>query len=95
MKLTVIFILSLFLLSACTQPSEHGLGKLSGENPFEYCRSLELADNTEEYQQCVASKINEICTSHGAIPGSDAYAKCEHDLRKATFVRQQMQIRGF
>ncbi len=91
MKLNALFIFTILFISACSN-SPNTQAEL---NPFEYCNSLELAKHSEQYQQCVTNKIQQTCTSRGNTPGSDEFVKCANDLQNATFVRQQMQIRGF
>ena len=91
----IICLIFLFALTACSNSPETETGQRSGNNPFEYCRAMGFAEDSAEYQQCVNNKIHDICNARGITPGTDAFGQCDTDLRKATFVRQQMQIRGF
>ncbi len=83
------------VLPACSTAPSDGSGKMSGQNPAEYCSAQGIADGTEEYNNCVSEYIHKYCTEHGAEPGTEAYRKCASSLREATFLRNQMQIRGF
>jgi hypothetical protein len=65
------------------------------QNPSEHCRSLGLEEGTEDFQNCVGGKIQDTCLSRGLQAGSPEYADCESNLRDATFLRQQLQMRGF
>lgn len=90
-----ICLIVLFALVACSNSPETETGQKSGNNPFEYCNTMGFADDSAEYQQCVNNRIHDICTERGITPGTDAFGQCDTNLRKATFVRQQLQIRGF
>jgi hypothetical protein len=69
-------------------------GGRTAANPFEFCRSQGLAVDSEAFEECVAEAIEQRCAAAGA-PGSDAHARCVQQQRDATFVRDQLQIRGF
>ena len=78
------------LLGGCASQQ----GPSGTQNPSEHCRSLGLQEGTEDFQNCVSSEIQETCLSRGLQPGSPEYAACESNLRDATFLRQQLQMRG-
>jgi hypothetical protein len=80
------------LLAGCASQQQ---GPSGTQNPSEHCRGLGLQEGTEDFQNCVSGKIQETCLSRGLQPGSPEYAGCESNLRDATFLRQQMQMRGF
>jgi len=79
------------LLAGCTGQQRSPSGSM---NPSEHCRSLGLREGTEEFQNCVSGKIQETCLSRDLKPGSVEYTQCESNLRDATFLRQQLQMRG-
>jgi len=83
------------VLPACSTTPADGSGRMSGQNPFEYCSAQGIDDGTEEYNNCVSEYIHKYCTQKGAEPGTEAYRSCASSLREATFLRDQMQIRGF
>ena len=85
----------LSVLQACTTAPADGTSGRSGQNPFEYCNSQGMGDGTEEFDNCVADYIHQYCKERGAEPGTEAYRKCTSSLREATFLREQMQIRGY
>ena len=83
------------VLPACSTAPADGSGGKSGQNPFEYCRAQGIDDDTEEFNNCVGEYIDRYCTEQGAEPGTESYRKCASSLREATFLRNQMQIRGY
>ena len=93
-RIVVAAILAV-MLSACSTAPTDGSGKRAGQNPFEYCSAQGMNDGTDEYNNCVGEYIQKYCTAQGAEPGTEAYRKCASSLREATFLRDQMQIRGF
>jgi hypothetical protein len=84
-----VFVLAVLLAGCASQQTPSGT-----QNPSEHCRSLGLQEGTEDFQNCVSSKIQESCLSRGLQPGSPEYADCESNLRDASFLRQQLQMRG-
>ena len=84
-----VILLALLLAGCASQQGPSGT-----QNPSEYCRSLGLQEGTEDFRNCVSSEIQETCLSRGLAPGSPEYAACESNLRDATFLRQQLQMRG-
>jgi len=84
-----------YVMLACSSSPPDGSGKMSGQNPFEYCSAQGFNDSTVEYNNCVGEYIHKYCTGQGAEPGTEAYRKCAASLREATFLRNQMQIRGY
>lgn len=92
---TVMAAMLVSVLPACSTAPADGSGRMLGQNPFEYCSALGINDGTEEYNNCVSEYIHKYCTEQGAEPGTEAYRKCASSLREATFLRDQMQIRGF
>ena len=83
------------VLPACSTPPADGSGGMSGQNPFEYCSAQGKEDSSEEFNNCVGEYIDRYCTEQGAEPGTESYRKCASSLREATFLRNQMQIRGY
>lgn len=84
-------------LAACAggEPGGGGAGAaVAAANPFEHCRALGVGTASAEFEECVNAYILERCSTVGE-PGSDAHERCARDLRDATFVRDQLQIRGF
>ena len=92
---TIMVAMLVSMLSACSTAPTGESGKMSGQNPFEYCSAQGINDGTEEYSNCVGEYIQKYCTEQGAEPGTEAYSKCASSLREATFLRDQMQIRGY
>jgi hypothetical protein len=92
---TLMVAILVSVLPACSTTPADGSGKMSGQNPFEYCSAQGIDDGTEEYNNCVNEYIHKYCTGQGAEPGTETYRKCASSLREATFLRDQMQIRGF
>ena len=86
-----VIVLAVLLAAGCASQQ----GPSGTQNPSEHCRGLGLQEGTEDFQNCVSGKIQETCLSRGLQPGSPEYAGCESNLRDATFLRQQMQMRGF
>ncbi len=86
-----MLVILVSVLSACSTAPSDG----SGQNPFEYCSSQGINDGTEEYNNCVGEYIHKYCTEQGAESGTEEYRKCGSSLREATFLRDQMQIRGY
>lgn len=95
MRLFALLLFSVVILSACQRITETKTNETSEINPFEYCSSIELAEDSAAYYECVSDKICDICLERNLKPSTDEYIRCEKDLRNAAFVRQQMQIRGF
>lgn len=85
------FALAVFLVGCASQQQAPS----GTQNPSEHCRSLGVQEGTEDFQNCVSSKIQETCLSRGLEPGSPDYAGCESNLRDASFLRQQLQMRGY
>jgi len=85
---------ALIAAAAACAPDAAAPGGGAGANPFEYCRGQGLAVDSEAFEDCVAEAIEQRCAAAGA-PGSDAHARCVQQQRNATFVRDQLQIRGF
>jgi hypothetical protein len=68
---------------------------VTAENPAEHCRRLGLQEGSEGYAGCISNYIADYCTGQGLQAGTAAYAECEKILREASFLRQQLQMRGF
>jgi hypothetical protein len=86
-------VLLAFLLIGCSGIQDQpGVG---GVNPAEYCRAVGAVEGTEGFSNCVSNYIHQLCMEQGLDPGTQEYATCERNLREATFLRQQLQIRGF
>ena len=92
---TVMVAILLSVLPACSTAPTDGSRKMSGQNPFEYCNARGFDNGTVEYNNCVSEYIHKYCTEQGAEPGTETYRKCAASLREATFLRNQMQIRGY
>ncbi|MGB5251808.1 MAG: hypothetical protein WBN68_03675 [Sedimenticolaceae bacterium] len=86
------FVLLTVLLAGCAGTHEGGQG--GAQNPSEYCRSQGIAEGTDGFRNCVSNYIHQYCMSQGLTLGTEEYASCEASLRNASFLRQQMQIRG-
>lgn len=86
-------VLLALLLIGCS--GMQGQPAAGGVNPAEYCRSVGVLEGTEGFRNCVSNYIHQLCMDQGLEPGTEEYATCERNLREATFLRQQLQIRGF
>lgn len=64
-------------------------------NAFNYCIAQGEKQGTPGFSACINDYIARLCTEEGHAEGSEAYRQCVEDLHQATFVRQQLQIRGF
>jgi len=80
-------------LSGCAT-SQDG-GDVTGGNPAEHCKRQGFQENSDEYKSCVSAYVDEYCRNQDLEPGTNEYKKCIDSLHEATFLRQQMQIRGF
>ena len=88
----IVLVLAILLVAGCAGTQEGGQG--GAQNPSEHCRSQGIAEGTDGFRNCVSNFIHQYCMSQGLTLGSEEYARCESSLREATFLRQQMQIRG-
>lgn len=94
MRKALVFLL-VGLLFNCAGTDERKPSTEDRSNPAEHCRRLGLEEGSEAYDNCISNFIHQHCMSRNFKPGSAEYAECESNLRGATFLRQQMQIRGF
>jgi hypothetical protein len=79
----------LAVAGCATEPSA------DAQNPFDYCVQRGLQQGTADFGTCVNNYIAQLCAKTGHPPGSEGYGQCAQELQKATFVRQQLQMRGF
>ena len=84
-------ILVVLVLSGCATSQNDS----TGGSPADRCRNQGFREDSDEYKQCVDAYLDEYCKSQGLTLGSDEFVKCMDSSRNATFLRNQMQIRGF
>ena len=84
-------ILVVLMLSGCATSQNDS----TGGSPADRCRNKGFQEDSNEYQQCVNAYLDEYCKSQGLTPGSNEFIECMDSSRNATFLRNQMQIRGF
>ena len=85
-------ILVVAMLAGCGSTEERDT---TGKNPAEYCRQQGLSEGSDEHASCLNDYINQVCTAKGLEIGTEDFGRCESNLRDATFLRQQLQIRGY
>ena len=90
-----LLLLLVGLLFGCAGTQERKQSTDDRSNPAEHCRRLGLEEGSDAYNNCVSNFIHQYCMAQNFKPGSEEYAECESNLRGATFLRQQLQIRGF
>ncbi|MGB5304603.1 MAG: hypothetical protein WBO06_05945 [Gammaproteobacteria bacterium] len=83
-------IVLLAMLTACAAQQTTGSG-----NPANICRDKGLEVDSDAYKSCVAEATNNECIARGLQQGTDEFSKCQDEVRKATFTRQQLQMRGY
>ena len=89
MNRSLILVALLTMLTACASQST------SYTNPDTVCLDKGLSAGTDEYENCIATRIDAQCVDQGFEQSTDAYKNCQENLRKAVFTRQQLRMRGY
>ena len=89
MRILFILILPVVLLACAAQQT------VDPANPDTICRDKGLEVNSVAYKSCVSDTIRSQCAARGHQPGSDEFSKCQDEIEKAAFTRQQLQLRGY
>lgn len=89
-KLCALLVVA--MLAGCGSTEERNT---AGKNPAEHCRQQGLSRGSDEYAGCISGYINQVCTERGLEIGTEDFRRCESNLREATFLRQQLQMRGY
>ena len=78
-------------LSACAGMKDEG-----PLNADSYCtRQQGLERGSAQYKECVHHYVIEQCQAQGFKSGTPEFGQCVEDMEKATFTRQQLDIRGY
>lgn len=78
-------------LSACAGMKDEGPANADTE----CARNQGLERGSAQYRQCVHNYVIAQCKAQGFKSGTPEFGQCVDDMEKATFTRQQLDIRGY
>jgi hypothetical protein len=76
-------------LANCTAGDDGSAG-----NAAEFCRAQGFSSPSDAFDRCIEDYVETRCAAFGPRD-SQAFARCERDIRDRALVRQELRIRGY